>query len=128
MNLEGVLLRETVSRDPRAPSLVVFGRTAGRMDQVIRLLRDMGGASAYGSFSEAEALERIATVPRLGAVLLGGGVDEASRRSIRDELARNHPGVLTSEPGQQYPYSDENIVADIRVKLEAQRRHEERGR
>lgn len=88
----------------------------------------MDGVSAYGSFSEAEALERIATVPRLGAVLLGGGVDEASRRSIRDELARNHPGVLTSEPGQQYPYSDENIVADIRVKLEAQRRHEERGR
>ncbi len=83
MNLAGVLLKETVSPDPRAPSLVVFDRTAGRMD-------------------------------------------EASRRRIRDELARNHPGVLTSEPGQQYRYSDENIVADIRVKLEAQRRHEAR--
>jgi hypothetical protein len=122
MDLEDVLLKETVSPDPRAPSLVVLGKTAGRMDEVIRLIRRMGGASAYGTFSEAEALERIATVPRLGAVLLGGAVEEASRRRIRYELKRNHPSVLTSEPGQQYPYSDENIVADIRVKLEAQGR------
>ena len=122
MNLEGMLMRDTVSPDPQAPSLVVFGRTAGRMDEVIRLLRDMGGVSAYGTLTEAEALQRIATVPRLGAVLLGGAVEEASRRRIRDELARHHPGVLTSEPGQQYLYSDENIVADIRAKLGAQGR------
>ncbi len=122
MNLEGMLMMDTVSPDPQAPSLVVFGRTAGRMDEVIRLLRDMGGVSAYGTLTEAEALQRIATVPRLGAVLLGGAVEEAARRRIRDELARHHPGVLTSEPGQQYPYSDENIVADIRAKLGAQGR------
>ncbi len=122
MDLEGMLLKETVSPDPQAPSVVVFGKTAGRMDEVIRLLRAIGGVSAYGTFTEAEALQRIATVPRLGAVLLGGAIKEDSRRRIRAELARNHPGVLTSEPGQQYPYSDENIVADVRVKLGAQGR------
>ncbi len=122
MNLEGMLLKETVSPDPRAPSVVVFGKTAGRMDEVIRLLRAIGGVSAHGAFTEAEALQRIATAPRLGAVLLGGAIEEDSRRRIRAELARNHPGVLTSEPGQQYPYSDENIVADVRVKLGAQGR------
>jgi hypothetical protein len=116
------LLKDTISPDPQAPSLVVFGKTAGRMDEVIRLLRDLGGVSAYGTFSEAEALHRIATVPRLGVVLIGGAVEEASRIRIRDELARNHPGVLTSEPGQQYPYSDENIVADVKAKLGAQDR------
>lgn len=113
----GTPMKETVSPDPLAPSVVVYGKTAGRMDEVIRLLRDMGGVSAYGAFTEAEALQRIATVPRLRAVLMGGAVEEASRRRIRDELARNHPGVPTSEPGQQYPYSDENIVADVRAKL-----------
>ena len=122
MNLEGMLIKDTLSQDPQAPSLVVFGRTAGRMDEVISLLRDMGGVSAYGAFTEEEALQRIATVPRLGVVLLGGAVDEDSRRRIRDVLTRNHPGVLTSEPGQQYPYSDENIIADVRMKLGAQGR------
>jgi epsilon-lactone hydrolase len=120
MNVENILMKDTVSPDPQAPTLVVFGKTAGRMDEVIRLLRDMGGVSAYGSFTEAEALQRIATSPRLGAVLLGGGVEEASRLRIREELARNQPGVLTSEPGKQYLYSDENIVADVRAKLGAQ--------
>lgn len=120
MNIEDVLIKETISPDPLAPSIVVLGKTAGRMNEVIRLLRDMGGVSAYGTFTEAEALQRIATVPRLSVVLLGGAIDEASRHRIRDELARHHPGILTSEPGQQYPYSDENIVADVRAKLGAQ--------
>ncbi len=117
MNVEGMLIKETVSPDPQAPSVVVFGKTASRMDEVIRLLRDMGGVSAYGTFSEEEALQLIATVPRLGVVLLGGAVEEDSRLRIRDELARKYPGVLTSEPGQQFAYSDANIVADIRIKL-----------
>jgi hypothetical protein len=117
MSLERIPMKETVSPDRQAPSVVVLGKTAARMDEVIRLLRDMGGVSAYGTFTEEEAFQRLATVPRLGAVLLGGAIEEDSRRRIRDELARSHPGVLTCEPGQQFPYSDENIVADIRVKL-----------
>jgi hypothetical protein len=119
MIIDGMLMKDTISPDPQAPSIVVFGKTAGRMDEVIRLFRDLGGVSAYGAFSEAEALERIATVPRLGAVLIGGAVEESSRLRIRDELARNHPRVLTSEPGHQYPYSDEDIVADVQAKLGA---------
>jgi hypothetical protein len=121
LNLERAMMKDFVSPDPQALSVVVFGKTTGRMDEVIRLLRDMGGVSAYGAFTEAEALQRIATLPGLGAVLLGGGVEEASRLRIREELARNHPGVLTSEPGKQYLYSDENIVEDVRAKLGAQR-------
>ena len=117
MSHEDLLLKDAVSPEPNAPSVVVFGKTARRMDEVIRLLRRMGDVSAYGAFAEAEALQRIATVPRLGVVLLGGGIEEDARRRIRDDLARNHPGVLTCEPGQQFPYSDENIVADIRRKL-----------
>lgn len=117
MKHEGNLLAETVSPDPHAPSAVVFGKTTGRMDEVIRLLRNLGGISAYGAFSETDALERIATAPRLGAVLFGGAIDEATRQRIRDELARNHAGVPKSEPGKQYPYSDENIAADIQAKL-----------
>ena len=122
MIIDGMLMKDTISPDPQAPSLVVFGKTAGRMDEVIRLFCDLGGVSAYGTFTEAEALHRIATVPRLGVVLIGGAVEEASRIRIREELARNHPGVFTSEPGHQYPYSDENIVADVQVKLGAQGR------
>ena len=117
MNVEGILIKETVSPEPQAPSVVVVGKTASRMDEVIRLLRDIGGVSAYGTFTEEEALQLIATVPRLGVVLLGGAVEEDSRLRIRDELARNHPGVLTCEPGQQFPYTDKNLIADIRMKL-----------
>ncbi len=113
----GGLLKDTVAPDPDAPSIVVFGKTAGRMDEVIRLLRDLGGVSAYGAFTEEEALARIAGVPRLRLVLLGGAVEDASRRRIRAELSKHHPGVPTSEPGVRYPYSDENIRADVRAKL-----------
>lgn|GEM_PF-980937 len=113
----GGLLKDAVSPDPAAPSIVVFGKTAGRMDEVIRLLRDLGGVSAYGAFTEEEALARIAGVPRLRLVLLGGAVEDASRRRIRAGLASRHPGVPMSEPGVGYPYSDENIRADVRAKL-----------
>ena len=60
MIIDGMLMKDTISADPQAPSLVVFGKTAGRMDEVIRLFRDMGGVSAYGTFTEEEALQRIA--------------------------------------------------------------------
>lgn len=117
MNTENDLVKETISPDPQAPSVVVLGKTAARMDEVIRLLRDMGGISAYGTFTEEEALQRIDTVQRLGAVLLGGAIEEETRLRVRNELALRNPAVPTCEPGKQFAYSDENIVADIRMKL-----------
>ena len=52
MSLESTLVKETVSPDRKAPSDVVLGKTAARMDEVICLPRDMGGVSAYGTFAE----------------------------------------------------------------------------
>ena len=93
------MLKDTISPDPQAPSVVEFGKTASRVGEVIRLFRDMGGVNVCGTFTKVEVLHRIAMVPRLGAVLIGDAVEEASRFRIRDELARNHPGIFTSEPG-----------------------------
>lgn len=117
MDLEENLLNELISPDPEAPSVVVFGKARGRMDEVIRLLCKIGTVSAYGTFSEVGVLELIAAVPCLRVVLLGGAIEDEARDRIRDVLEQNHPGVQTSEPGRHYPYSDGNIVADVRAKL-----------
>jgi len=118
MNAQGPR-KEHVAPEPDAPSVVLFGKTGGRMDEVVRLVRDMGGVSAYGAFTEEEALARIASVPRLRVVLFGGAVEVPSRRRIQAHLARHAPDVAVSEPGVGYPYSDANIVADLRAKLAA---------
>jgi hypothetical protein len=112
-------MREHVSPAADAPSVVLYGRTAGRMDEVVRLVRDLGGVSAFGAFTEEELFARIATVPRLRVVLFGGGIDAAARARARAHLATHAPGVTISEPGFGYPYSDANIAADLRAKLTA---------
>ncbi|MBL9087218.1 MAG: hypothetical protein JNM10_08745 [Planctomycetia bacterium] len=112
-------MKEYVSPAPDAPSVVLYGRTAARMDEVVRLVRDLGGVSAYGAFTEEELFARIATVPRLRVVLFGGGIDAASRARARAHLATHAPDVTVSEPGHGYPYSDANIAADLRARLAA---------
>lgn len=117
MDRETAPLKQFISAHAEAPSLVVLGKSPQRMDAVIGMFREFGGIDVHGSFTEVEALELIAATPRLRAVAIGGAIEEAARLRIRAELERNHPGVQTSEPGHQYPSTDENIVRDVLAKL-----------
>jgi hypothetical protein len=113
----GSLLKEYTSPVKNAPTVLLLGKTAGRMDQVVRLIRDIGGVSVVGTFTEKEAMERLKTTPNVRLVGLGGAVENPTRERIHDYLKKNLPGVPTTEPGVQYPYSDENIRQDVKRKL-----------
>lgn len=123
------LLREYISSEKNAPVVILLGKTAGRMDEVASLIRDMGDLSVIGTFTEAEAMQRIKTTENVRLVALGGAVDDAARQRIRAHLEKHMPKVPTSEPGIQYPYSDDNIRQDIQRKLalpvKSQRSHDE---
>ncbi|MDJ0974915.1 MAG: hypothetical protein QNJ98_10685 [Planctomycetota bacterium] len=102
--------------------VVILGRSQGRMNQVRRLLGGLENVRLLSTFNEAEALRTIDTAENLAVVLLGGATSGATRRRIRAHLAAHHPGVMTSEPGRQYRYSDANILNDVRTKIERRAR------
>lgn len=111
------LLSEFKSPVKNAPTVVLLGKTAGRMDEVVRLIRDIGGVSVVGTFTEDEAMHHIRSAPNVRLVGLGGAVDDGIRQRIRAYLKKHLPDVPTTEPGVQYPYSDNNIRRDVKRKL-----------
>lgn len=113
----GTLLKEYTSPVKDAPTVLILGKTAGRMDEVVRLVRDIGGVNVVGTFTEEEAMKRLANTPNIRVVALGGAVSTETRARIRAYMLQHLPGVPTSEPGLRYPYSDANIREDIKRKL-----------
>ena len=96
--------------------VVLLGRTEARMREVLALLVPLADVTLHPTFREAEAIERIRSLPGLRVVLLGGAVDGPTRERIRALLAAERPDAVTSEPGVGYPYSDAGIVDDVRRK------------
>jgi hypothetical protein len=114
MNQSPKLSKSVQSPKDNAPLVLVLGRTSSRMHEVMVLIQDAGGISATGCFTEAELIHLLKSSGRVSGVLLGGGVTEPERKRIRQFLAAAMPHVQLSEPGIHYPYSDANILADLR--------------
>jgi hypothetical protein len=111
------LLERVDTALPDAPVIVLFGGSQHRRDEVLSLIRDLGGATAIGALSEEEGMGLLASLRRVDLVLIGGRYSEEQRRRIRAYVQERLPGCGISEPGRDYPYGDHEIVADVRRKL-----------
>jgi hypothetical protein len=111
------LLERVDAASPDAPVIVLFGGNPHRRDEVLSLIRDLGGATAIGALSEDEGMALLASLTRVDLVLIGGRYSDEQRRRIRAYVKERLPGCGITEPGWDYPYDDLEIVADIRRKL-----------
>ena len=111
------LLRMVLDSNPNAPVMVIFGGSPHRMNEVISHIKQVGGITVYGAFSEEEGLALLNTHPNLQLVLIGGRYTNEQRVRIRNHVANNLPNTKLTEPGHDYPYDNNFILKDIKEKL-----------
>jgi len=111
------LIREAIDSNPNAPAMVIFGGSPYRMNEVISLIKQVGGITAYGAFSEEEGMELLIAYPKLQLVLIGGRYTNEQRIRIRNYVATHLPNAKLTEPGHDYPYENTSILNDIKEKL-----------
>jgi hypothetical protein len=111
------LLRMVLDSNTNAPVMVIFGGSPHRMNEVISLIKQVGGITAYGAFSEEEGMELLNAHPNLQLVLIGGRYTNEQRIRIRNYVASNRPNAKLTEPGYDYPYDNKFILQNIKEKL-----------
>lgn len=111
------LVRQVIDNNPNAPTMVIIGGSPHRMNEVITMLKQAGGITAYGAFSEEEGMELLNAHPGLELVLIGGRYTSEQRVRIQNYVANNMPNMKLTEPGHDYPYDNTFILKDIKEKL-----------
>jgi glycogen synthase len=93
-------------------SILILGRHAGMMQNVIALLAHHGFVHTKGVLTNDEVLDELAT-KRYTLLIIGGGVDLSTRQEIREFVARNGTGTgLLEHYGN--PVS---LIEEIRAKI-----------
>ncbi|NBC05805.1 MAG: hypothetical protein GVY26_01275 [Bacteroidetes bacterium] len=111
-------LTEKIEGSQQAPVVVLFGGSPYRRDEVVRLIAQLGDVTVYGTLSEEAGIAKIEALGRkVDLVLIGGRYTDEQRKRIQTWLGENVPGVLLSQPGVEYPYSNEAILEDIEQKI-----------
>jgi len=111
-------LVEKVEGSQQAPVVVLFGGSPYRRNDVIKQIAQLGDVTVYGTLSEQEGIAKIEELDRkVDIVLIGGRYTTEQRQRITHWLEENLPKVSLSQPGVDFPYSDEAIVNDIKKKL-----------
>lgn len=115
--MENQLLTEVVGTDG-APVVVLFGGNPYRRHEVVQLLSELGDITVYGTLGEDEGMGKIEALDRkVDLVLIGGRYSEAQRARIKLWVQTNLSGVEVTQPGYDYPYSNDAIYADVKKKL-----------
>ncbi len=111
------LLESFVSQDANAKTLLLFGGNVERRHEIISLLQPLQNLSVYGALSEDEGMEMLDKLSEVHIVLIGGRYTDAQRKNIRAYLLLNHPKIKITEPGVDYPYSNEAIFNQVEIIL-----------
>jgi hypothetical protein len=112
------LIDIVVSENPDAPVIVLFGGDEVRRHEVISHISQIGDLTVYGTLSKKDGIQKIAELPKVDVVLIGGRYTKQQREAIRTQLNELQVNVKISEPGYRYEYSNAAIKKDISDKLE----------
>lgn len=112
------LLSEYISPDANPKFVVLFGGNPNRRDEVIRLLKPLKTVTIYGALSEEDGMRKISDLEKVDLVLIGGRYSDEQRIRIRSMVKTNLPTAKITEPGYDYPYSNEEILNDVKSKLQ----------
>lgn len=108
-----MLHSEKISENKDAKNLVVFGGNEMRRHEIINLLSSIDALTIYGTLSEEEGKGKIIELPKVDIVLIGGRYTVAQRNSIKQFILQLPYQVIITEPGVDYPYSNEAIFNHI---------------
>lgn len=111
------LLSEMISENDNAPVIVLYGGSPNRRHQVITSLAQIGDVTIYGALNEEGGNIMVKDLPKVDLVLIGGAYTEDERVRIKQLLRLKRPNAKITEPGKAYTYSDANIRADVKSKL-----------
>ena len=62
-------------------------------------------------------MQLLKSLPKINLVLIGGRYTDEQRIRIRQYVKQHLTNVQITEPGNQYPYDNSEIIKDIRKKL-----------
>lgn len=111
------LLSEVIGTD-KAPVVILFGGNPYRREEVVKLLSGLGDITVYGTLGEEEGMAKIEVLDRkVDLILIGGRYSEEQRARIKQWVQTNLSGVEVTQPGYEYPYSNESIYAEVKKKL-----------
>jgi len=110
---------EHISPYTNAKVILLFGGNPKRRDEVIMHLMQLHGVNIFGSLSEQEGIDKISELKRVDIVLIGGRYTDEQRMRIRSFVRNNLPNTEITEPGKNYPYSNESILRAIKTILQS---------
>lgn len=112
-----MLTTESISNNPNAAVIVLFGGNPYRRDEVINHLKTLDDYTIYGTLSEEEGIEKITSLPKVDLVLIGGRYSHEQRVRIKQFVSQQLPNTKVSEPGVEYPYDNIAIHNELKNKL-----------
>jgi hypothetical protein len=111
------LKEEHISKNPEAKTIVLFGGSQVRRQEVIYLMLEIDDFTIYGTLSEEEGLEMVEKLNKIDLILIGGRYNENQRLRIRNISLNKFPTIKFTEPGWNYDYENDKIKTDIKFKL-----------
>jgi hypothetical protein len=102
-----------MSTEIRTKTVLLFGGNPERRREIIDLLQPLQNTIVIGTLSEEEGMEQLHTLPKVDVVLIGGRYIDEQRIRIRNFIFKNYPELKITEPGVDYPYSNEAIFTHI---------------
>ncbi len=111
--MNSIFLESFVSQDANAKTLLLFGGNIERRHEIISLLQPLQNLSVYGSLSEEEGIEMLGKLSEVHIVLIGGRYTDEQRKRIKSFVKNNYPNIIITEPGVDYPYSNEAIFKRV---------------
>ncbi len=112
------ILLDQIQGTPNSKTIVLFGGSWIRRDEIIRLLSEGQDVTIYGTLNENEGMERLKELnDKVDVVLIGGRYTAEQRKRISHWVERNLPSVKLSRPGFDYPYENGAIKSDVLGKL-----------
>ena len=80
------------------------------IDKVIRELSSLGDVTIYGTLREEEGLAKIEELNgKVDLVVIGGAYTDEQRKRIKAWLAQKYPQIKLTQPGSDYPFSNDAI-------------------
>lgn len=117
METKGKLASQVIGSE-KAKTVVLFGGSPVRRDEIIRLISDGTDLTVYGTLNEEEGMEKLNELEGdVDIVLIGGRYTPSQRERISRWVTENLPTAKLSRPGFDYPYSNDDIRKDIVGKL-----------
>lgn len=111
-------LFEQIKGSADSPVVVLFGGSPYRRDEVIRYISRIGDITVYGTLSEKEGIAKLNELDqKTDLVVIGSRYSTKQRDRITSWVTDHIPHAGVSQPGIDYPYSNDSILADIRQKL-----------